>query len=266
MTPEGRPIALALTLEAYRSHPDFAAEHRGPVPSLLPSEPERAPLEAAERAAHLCEGLGHEVVEAAPAIDAHRFALDFARLIAVATATTLDELGELVGRSLRREDVELSTWMTAALGRELAAVEVEAARRRVAGLGQVLAELLTDCDVLLTPTLAQPPLPHGALRLPPALMAVEELIAGAHLTPVLRIGAVAERVTNRLYQFLPWTPLANVTGAPSMSLPLGMTPEGLPLGVMFTGRFGDEATLLQLAAQLEAAAPWSARRPAVFAG
>lgn len=74
-----------------------------------------------------------------------------------------------------------------------------------------------------------------------------------------------ESSVRRVFSFIPFTPLANVTGAPSMTVPLFWNAAGLPIGAMFTARLGDEATLLRLAAQLEAARPWARRRPSIHA-
>lgn len=233
---------------------------------ILPSAPEPEVVEAAEEAARLCEALGHEVVPAQPPVDAERFAVDFTHLVCVATACDLDELGELVGRPPRRHDVELSTWMSAMLGRVIEAPTVERARRRMHGIARDVATFFERFDVLLTPTLGRVPVAHGALRPPPVEQAAEEVIAALGLTPALKVPGLVKRIANQIYDFIPWTPLANVTGQPSMSLPLSTSQQGLPIGVMFTGRFGDEATLFRLAAQLEQAAPWAERRPAIFAG
>jgi len=94
-------------------------------------------------------------------------------------------------------------------------------------------------DVLLSPTLAQPPLPVGGIR---------DLADPAH-----------DFEDNK--RFTPFTALFNLTGQPAVSLPLGWTEEGLPVGVMLAGRPAGDAALLSVAAQVEAAAPWHLRRP-----
>jgi len=103
---------------------------------------------------------------------------------------------------------------------------------------------MLDYDVWLTPTLGEPPLPLGSFDSPP-----EHPMAGMA----------------RAVQFVPFTPVCNMTGQPAMSVPLYWNDQGLPIGTHFVGRFGDEATLFRLAAQLEAARPWAQRRPPVSA-
>ena len=95
---------------------------------------------------------------------------------------------------------------------------------------------------VLTPTMAEPPAKIGRLDSPP----------DSPLLGFLRAGA-----------YVPFTPMANITGQPAMSVPLHWSAEGLPIGVMFAARFGEESTLFRLAAQLEAARPWADRRPAL---
>jgi len=107
-----------------------------------------------------------------------------------------------------------------------------------------VARFMLNYDVILTPTVAEPPPPLGTFDSPP-----EDPLAGLF----------------RATHFVAFTPLANATGQPAMSVPLYWNPEGLPIGVQFVGRFGDEATLFRLAAQLEQARPWEHRRPPVSA-
>lgn len=94
---------------------------------------------------------------------------------------------------------------------------------------------------------------------------MQEIIARGRLTPVLRIEPLVRAIAKKTFAFIPYTPLANAAGLPSMSVPLFWNAAGLPIGVMFTGRFGDEGTLFRLAAELERARPWRAKKPPVCA-
>ena len=111
-------------------------------------------------------------------------------------------------------------------------------------LSRTVAGFMTDYDLWLTPTLSKPPVPLGWLDSPPE-------------DPTLGLRRAAE--------YASFTPICNFTGQPAMSLPLVWNRAGLPVGTHFVGRFGDEATLFRLAAQLERARPWAARRPPVSA-
>jgi amidase len=104
---------------------------------------------------------------------------------------------------------------------------------------------MTGYDVWLTPTLALPPVPLGQIVSTPEEPKRAERAGG----PFVAFPAV----------------VANITGAPAMSVPLFWSPSGLPIGVHFLGRCGDDATLFRLAGQLERARPWAHRRPPVFA-
>jgi amidase len=107
-----------------------------------------------------------------------------------------------------------------------------------------IAHWMQGYDLWLTPTLGEPPLKLGELD-PTA----DNPRAGF----------------DRAAEFVPFTPIQNATGQPAMSVPLYWNEAGLPVGAHFVGRFGDEATLFRLAAQLEEARPWAAKRPPVSA-
>jgi amidase len=113
-------------------------------------------------------------------------------------------------------------------------------------LSRVVLEFWTGHDVLLTPTLAKPPIEIGALRPAEGEPPIQML---------LNSGA-----------WVPFTPVFNVTGQPAISLPLHQSPSGLPIGVQFVGAPAAEEMLISLAAQLEQARPWAGRRPPVSAG
>ena len=105
-----------------------------------------------------------------------------------------------------------------------------------------IARFFVDHDVWLTPTLGQPPVPLGHFSYP---------------------GGDPFELRRKIATFSPFTYISNVTGQPAMSVPLYWNDEGLPIGSHFVGRFGDEATLFRLAAQLETARPWARRIPEV---
>jgi Asp-tRNA(Asn)/Glu-tRNA(Gln) amidotransferase A subunit family amidase len=134
------------------------------------------------------------------------------------------------------------TWFFAERGRRTSVVSYASAIAVTHQIGRELALFQGEFDVILSPTLAQVPVPLGALSL--------------SSTDPRAFGAAVR-------QFSPYTNLYNATGQPSMSVPLHWSDAGLPVGVMFSARFGDEATLFRLAAQLEEAQPWARRVPRV---
>ena len=93
----------------------------------------------------------------------------------------------------------------------------------------------------------------------------QEVLLRLHLGVLLRIPGVIDASVRRVFSFIPFSPLANVTGLPAMSLPLAWNAQGLPIGSQLMARLGDEATLFRVAAQLEEARPWRDRRPPIHA-
>jgi amidase len=220
---------------------------------------------AVEDAGRLAEALGHDVEEADVAIDGDAFARDFFAVVCVEIATLIARGEAAVGRRARRGELETSTVVTAMLGRQKTALALAMARERLDAAARQAVRLFERFDVLLSPTLGTPPARIGALA-PQGLEAfAQEVLVACHLGFLLRVPGVVEASVRRVFSFIPFTPLANVTGQPSMSVPLAWNDQGLPVGVMFTARLGDEATLFRLAAQLESARPWRDRRPPLHA-
>jgi amidase len=221
---------------------------------------------AVDDAAKLLAGLGHHVEEVDPRIDADAFARDFFLVVCVETAASAVHGTLLMGRRPRRGDFETSTALTVMIGRQKSALDYVLARDRLSAVARRVAALHETHDVVLTPTLGRPPVEIGALAAKGAEAWLQDLVAAGHLGFMLRLPGVVAASYRRVFQFVPFTPMANVTGQPSMNVPLYWNAEGLPIGSLFTARLGDEATLLRLAAQLEAARPWRNRRPPVHAG
>jgi amidase len=214
-----------------------------------------------EATAKLCEDLGHEVVGAAPEVDGEAFARSFLTIICAETRAAIEEGEVLLNRKASFRDFEPSTWAVGLLGRQCRAPELCKSLNLVQLTARQVGEFFTKYDILLTPTLARPPVLTGELQ-PKGMRAVAmkllgSLNAGALISILSGIAASAEHV----FEFMPYTPLFNVTGQPAMSVPLYWNGEGLPIGMQFVGRYGDEATLLRLAGQLEQARPWAERIP-----
>ena len=197
---------------------------------------------AFDDAVRLLRQLGHSVEEAAPPIDTG--ALSDANITNVATSITraLARHAALVGHEATPDSIEPITAMWQHIGQSKTAQDLQDALETFQLAAIAMDGFFQAHDILLTPTLAKPPIDLGIIHLDthdPATFGRE------------------------FRDFCPYASLANFTGTPAMTLPLGLSHNGLPIGIMAQGRFASEALLLQLASELEAAAPWAQRRPPV---
>jgi Asp-tRNA(Asn)/Glu-tRNA(Gln) amidotransferase A subunit family amidase len=205
-----------------------------------PVDPECAA--AAHAAAKLCESLGHHVEEARPEIETTAWRQATRVIVAANVAFNLDARAAVLGRSLAEADVERMTWDRVVDARRMSAMDYARSIHVVHRVGRAVARFFQRYDVLLSPTMCKPPHPLGVLDM-------STTDADAYLAAV--------------FASIGFTSLFNSSGNPAMTVPLAMSQAGLPLGVQFAGRFGDEATLFRLGAQLETAQPWAGRRPPV---
>jgi len=214
---------------------------------------------ALEATSACLDRLGHEVVEVHLPLPPESFAEGYAALIAADVAATLRMAETLVGRAATSDDVELATWIMAKMGEAQSAADVASALWMMQTFSRQWLGWSSAFDVLLTPTVGVPPMPIGAYKLSTlqrqGLKLLAALPAGALLSQRPKVVEAFEPV----FEAAPYTMVANVTGQPSVSLPLHWTADGLPMGMLFTARIGDEATLFRLAAQLEQAMPWRDR-------
>jgi amidase len=212
----------------------------------------------------LLEGLGHHVEEAAPALDGLSLARDFLTLVCAEVRADLEDACHVVGRRATSRDVEPATWALALLGSRINAGTLAMAKRSLQRAARRVGDCMEGYDVLLTPTLAEPPVKIGALQPPPSEMRAIKLVGRLNAAALLEWVGALDKAAATTFDFIPYTPLFNVTGQPAMSVPLAWSTDGLPIGMQFVGRYGDEATLLRLAGQLEQARPWAARTAPLF--
>lgn len=198
-------------------------------------------LRVLNETAKLCESLGHHVEEAAPKLDPA--ALGQASFVLIASSLSADILdrAKSLGIEPGPDVLEPITLGFVEYGKTTTGADFARANNTMQGAAVTVGQFMADYDVILSPTLAAPPLALGQINLSPGV-------------PFAEWG-------QRAAMFSPFTQMGNFSGQPSMSVPLGMSAGGLPIGMLFTGRYGEEALLYRLAGQLERAAPWSARRP-----
>lgn len=257
VAPPERPYLEEIGREPPRLR--IAFHLRSPIGTPVHPENEKAVLQAAV----MLQKLGHEVAEASPDLDGMALARSYLTMLYGEVAADLKDLERVLGRAAGPQDVEAATWTLGLLGRCESAASMAAARRLWGRAARTLGRFHEVFDLYLTPSTAQPPARIGELKPKPhevaALNAINRLGRGRWL----RRSGIIERLAIRNMARTPFTQLANFTGQPAMSVPLHWTREGLPCGVHFMARIGDEGTLLRLAAQLEKASPWFHRRPAI---
>src|SRR5262245_55819370 len=198
-------------------------------------------------AAKLCADLGHEVFEAKPSFDFDKVVRAWANVVICGTALSVQMRAQALGRKPGPDDLEpaiLNAWEIAP---KISGTDYMAAINLVHATGRLFERFMQGCDVLLSAVLAEPPAEVGrfSMRNPDFLD--------------YRLGPKG------IVHYSPFAPLFNISGQPAMSVPLHWSKAGLPVGVHFAAKFGDEATLLKLAAQLEQAQPWFDKRPALLA-
>ena len=197
-------------------------------------------LRVLAEAASLCADLGHRVDEADPAIDGADVVPTFRTISAIQILYLLR--AHPSGRVPAPGELETVVADTARLAEGIDGASYMAAVHTAHRIGRQMAAFHQDWDVLLTPGLGTLPPKLGWLD-----MTMDDL----------------EAYWRRVFRFSPFTVWFNLTGQPAMMIPLGVTGSGFPVAVQAVARFGDEATLFRLAAQLEAARPWIGRRPAL---
>jgi amidase len=238
--PPSEPFAQAATRDPGRLR--IAATTLPPIPDAV-VDPVSAG--AVAEAAELLRSLGHEVEEVTPPWQIEGLSQLFGGVFSVHIALSIAYSATFAGREPTADDMEPMSWAIFSMVKKLGAVEGMAATVQLQSHTRKLVSFLEPYDALLTPALAERPLPLGTL----------DTAAPEPMSTFSRSGL-----------FTPFTPIFNASGQPGISVPLYEGEDGLPLGVQLVGRPAGEGALLALAAQLEEARPWAQRRAPVGAG
>ena len=182
--------------------------------------------------------------EASPPIPGQELIDSFTMLWAAGNTWTIDTMAMFTGKQPKEEDFEILTWALYEMGKGVTAAQYMNAVAGMQTLSRQIAGFHETYDIWLTPALGKPPVELGYIQSTPE-------------DPMLAFTRSAE--------FVPFTPIQNVTGQPAMSVPLSWNDDGLPIGLHFVARFGEEDMLFRLAAQLEEARPWAGKIPPVSA-
>lgn len=213
--------------------------------TALNYEPTLEVTEALNKTVELLRSLGHEVVEDYPEYNGEEFLTATNDIWAASVAGMIEAVASIKGEEPTKDVIEAAIWDCYQEGKNMTALRYKAAIEVQAKVSRQVGEFFTNYDVALSPTMSSEPVKHGVLN--------------ANNPDI----TVLELTQQMLGQVAPYTALYNATGQPALSLPLHLSENNLPIGIQFAGKYGDEATLLQLGKQLEEASPWIDRKPTI---
>lgn len=204
-------------------------------------------VRAVEETVRLLEGLGHQLIEDHPRYDWESYVENLHVIWSSCLALAVDQVALALGRKPGPDNLEVGTLGCYEDGKRNTALDLLRAMEHGNRLSRQVGAFFERVEAFVTPTIPRLPAPLGELN-------------------QNRPGMTAMEWTRQVFAFVPFTPIFNTTGQPAISLPLHWSGGGLPVGVQIATRFGDEAGLFRLAAQLEEARPWARRRPPVHVG
>jgi amidase len=238
IAPPAEPYSEAVARPPVSLRIGFCSNAWGPV------TPTPDVTRGVDEAARACESLGHELTPVTAPFDFEAFFQSFMTIWYGGIPADLDAMAHEVGRKIDSSTVEPIVLAAYERGHRISAPQWMQALGNLNELTRTFGALFQDFDLLLTPTLATPPPRLGRHHL--------------HRTDV-----EPDAFFRELFHIIPYTPIANGTGLPAISLPLAMSDDGLPVGIHFMAPFGREDRLLGLAAALEQELPWRNRRPGI---
>ncbi|EMJ97791.1 amidase [Leptospira alstonii] len=214
-------------------------------------------VESVVHTAKLLHSLGHKVEEKDAPVDGKAIGRAFITMYFGEVAAQLKNLEPLLKRKARMGDVESVTWILGLLGRTVSAGEFVRNLQEWDKAALAMETFHETYDVYLTPTTAMPPAKIGELEPKLGEKIAMQVVGRLGLGRMLLASGLVDELVEKSLSRTPFTQLANLTGQPSVSIPLGQTSDQLPLGLQFTAARRREDILFRLSAQLEKAAPWS---------
>lgn len=233
----------------------FSVQH----PLNLSVDPEV--VNAVQDAAHLLESLGHHVEEVPLPYNGKAVANAYLMMCSAVASTETSKLSHILGRPAHSKDVEPLTWLFNMMGHRYSTADFALSRQSWSDHALAMAQYHQEYDVLLTPTLATPPMNIGQLDPKPIEQLLLQYTQQINTDPISKHSELMEQIASELLAQTPYTQIANLTGQPAMSVPLYWSSDGLPIGIQCIAPFACEDLLFSLAGQLERAKPWMQRRP-----
>ncbi len=214
---------------------------------------------AVQDAVTLLRELGHEVVPGCPPFDRKEMVRAYFITVATGVARFVETSAAQAGRKPRASDFEPTSWLLAQIAWKTKAPELLAAQTTMQKQAHAIADFFADHDLFLSSSLGRPPAKVGEVMPSSSELTQMALLRALNLGPLMKVAL--DTMGEGKLAYTPQTQIFNQTGQPAMSVPLYWNEAGLPIGVQLAARFGDEATLFRVAAQLEEARPWAGKKP-----
>lgn len=256
LAPPLRPYAIEAATMPRKLHIAYSLQHPFHI------KPDKHNVAAIHHTVSLLRDAGHNVVEVPLPFSRETLLRHFLPIVFAETAALIAFMQQQLGKTITTSDVEINTWLMAKLGDAMSAKQYVYHRFAWGELSSRMSAFHKQYDLLLTPTLGRHPIKQGELQNSVAETLALQAVKSLRLTPIIRRTPIVEQIAAKVLRYIPYTPIANMTGQPAMNVPLyWATDTNVPIGAMFTAPIGDEATLYNLAAQLEQIQPWFSKMP-----
>jgi len=221
-------------------------------------------LKAFNHTLDILKDLGHELVEDQPVLDGDKLSKTYLINLAAHISWDVENAKKLVGNKVALSEMEILTKTLALIGRNLTALEFIEAKKYWHEVTLTMDLFHEKYDVYLTPVVAVPPPLIGSQKLKSPEVFLMNIVNLLKAGRVLINSGIVDKIAKESFEKFPFTQISNLSGNPSMSAPLFWTQDNLPIGSLFSARWGDELTLFKLAFELEKTSPWFARRPKIL--